>query len=361
MQIIKNFVVCSKPYEKFGYFGWPSIAKQDDGTLVVAASGLRFKHVCPWGRTTICKSRDDGDTWTEPIVVNNTALDDRDAGIISLGGQRLAITWFTSNTLHYLGEAKDENGVWLKDYAEMGAAMDCFDGDMCEKTIGSWIRISPDGEYWGPSLRAPVCTPHGFIILKDGSWLYLGKEWLCTINGRQSMFTDITPIRAARSTDEGHTWKLLGSVPTPDDIRYKDCHEPHVIELGNGDLLGAVRIELQTGFKTMLTRSSDGGKTWSVLEECGINGAPLHFLRHSSGAIVAVYGWRREPYGQRARISTDDGKTFGEELILRDDGLSWDLGYPASVELADGSIITIYYQRIKADQKCSILGTRWRL
>ena len=42
-------VICSMPKEKFGYFGWPSIARQDDGTLVVAASGFRNQHVCPWG------------------------------------------------------------------------------------------------------------------------------------------------------------------------------------------------------------------------------------------------------------------------------------------------------------------------
>ena len=51
-------VICSMPKEKFGYFGWPSIARQDDGTLIVAASGFRNQHVCPWGRTVVCKSHD---------------------------------------------------------------------------------------------------------------------------------------------------------------------------------------------------------------------------------------------------------------------------------------------------------------
>ena len=78
-------VICSMPKEKFGYFGWPSIARQADGTLIVAASGFRNQHVCPWGRTVVCKSHDDGATWSAPIVVNNTPLDDRDAGVISLG------------------------------------------------------------------------------------------------------------------------------------------------------------------------------------------------------------------------------------------------------------------------------------
>ena len=48
-------VICSMPKEKFGYFGWPSIARQDDGTLIVAASGFRNQHVCPWGHRRLQK------------------------------------------------------------------------------------------------------------------------------------------------------------------------------------------------------------------------------------------------------------------------------------------------------------------
>ena len=360
MKVEKNFIICNKPYEKFGYFGWPSIAQQADGTIFVAASGYRYRHVCPWGRTVVCKSTDNGETWTEPAVINNTPLDDRDAGIISLGGQRLAVTWFTSNTLHYFRQYKNtQTGKWDPEYAEMGKVMDEWDGDMCEKTIGSWLRVSPDGEYWGPVRRAPVNTPHGFIVLKDNSWLYFGKEWLCTINGLYSMNAHSNNIMAVRSTDEGRTWQPLGTVPYPEGINGDLCHEPHVVELDNGELLGAVRVH--NPFRTMLTRSSDGGKTWSVLEESGMNGAPPHLLKHSSGAIVCVFGYRSEPYGERARVSYDNGHTWSDDIVLRDDGPSGDLGYPASIELADGSIMTIYYQLFKLDQKCSLMGTIWKL
>src|ERR1043165_135334 len=34
-------IVCSKPHDRFGYFGWPTVARMDDGELVVASSGLR--------------------------------------------------------------------------------------------------------------------------------------------------------------------------------------------------------------------------------------------------------------------------------------------------------------------------------
>ena len=40
---------------------------------------------------------------------------------------------------------------------------------------------------------------------------------------------------------------------------------------------------------------------------------------------------------------------------------SWDHGYPSSVELSDGSILTVYYQRYRDDAFASILQTRWEL
>jgi hypothetical protein len=60
-------------------------------------------------------------------------------------------------------------------------------------------------------------------------------------------------------------------------------------------------------------------------------------------------------------VSTDDGATWTADLVIRDDGPDWDLGYPSSVELADGSSFTVYYQKHAAGEKCSLLWSRWRL
>ena len=40
--------IASLPRDFFGYFGWPTVARMDDGSLVAAASGLRNAHVCPF-------------------------------------------------------------------------------------------------------------------------------------------------------------------------------------------------------------------------------------------------------------------------------------------------------------------------
>ncbi len=369
-------VVCSLPDEPFGYFSWPSIAKQSDGTICVVASGLRGGHVCPWGRTTLCKSRDNGQTWTYPQVVNNTPMDDRDPGIVSLGGQRLAVTWFTSNSYalfdHIIQSQRNEDGTWKNH--EIGAVLDAWSEEMILRESGSFTRVSPDGEYWGEPHKAPVHTPHGFIVLQDNSWLYFGKAWEFKGEGKAYYIRTDTPIRAARSTDEGRTWTIYSDVPLPEGMYYSMCHEPHVVQLANGDLLGAVRVHKP--FNIYLTRSTDGGKTWSTLEDIDCPGSPPHLLRHSSGALVCVYGWRETGFGQRCMISYDDGKTWDKNLIIRDDGPHADLGYPASVELPDGSILTIYYQypsnsptplwvavesEKRTSNKASILWSRWWL
>jgi hypothetical protein len=55
------------------------------------------------------------------------------------------------------------------------------------------------------------------------------------------------------------------------------------------------------------------------------------------------------PSGIRARVSTDQGRTWGNELIVRDDGGSWDLGYPNAWALPDGRVGVIYYFNSKDD------------
>jgi len=69
----------------------------------------------------------------------------------------------------------------------------------------------------------------------------------------------------------------------------------------------------------------------------------------ADGRIVCVYGYRLAPYGIRARVSEDGGTSWGSELILRDDGGSWDLGYPRVIEVKPGLLLTTYYMNTRDD------------
>ena len=82
---------------------------------------------------------------------------------------------------------------------------------------------------------------------------------------------------------------------------------------------------------------------------------------HSSGALISVYGVRYRGYAIRAAISRDLGKTWETDLSIWEDGPNDDLGYPATVELADGSLLTVFYGKFREEEPCIILGQKWRL
>ena len=84
-------------------------------------------------------------------------------------------------------------------------------------------------------------------------------------------------------------------------------------------------------------------------------------MRHSSGALVMTYGYRTAPFGQRVAFSRDDGATWEHDWIIRDDGPDGDLGYPSTVEMSDGSLFTVCYQKAAGDTKCSLLWSRWKM
>ncbi len=362
-------VVCALPRETYGYFGWPTVARMEDGTLVAVASGMRHGHVDPFGRTTFHVSRDDGRSWSSPRVITDTPLDDRDAGVTPLEGEGLLVSWFTSDTGSYFPpERRAELSPEFRALIDAGLVWQT-DGTL-QRWLGSWVRVSHDaGETWQPPVQLPVTAPHGPIRLRSGALLYLGKVY----GQNMQEFTEgAGDILAMRSDDGGRSWAALGTVPCyPGTVR-ENYHEPHVVELPSGKLIGAIRVQDDgsavvanagvTPFSILMTASTDGGQTWTTAQPLNFHGSPPHLLRHSSGVLVMSYGYRQEPYGERIALSDDEGQRWQHDYILRDDAPDWDLGYPASVETADGSILTIYYQKPQASgDKCALLWSRWRL
>ena len=357
----------------FAYQGWPTVCRDDRGILYAACSGHRIAHVCPFGVNYMYTSADEGKTWSAPAIINETDLDDRDAGILSLGGGKMLMTYF-HNARSLLYNMCEGDTPWAKNhrgrpdftlYEGMLAHWRTLDDTVAQP--GSFMRLSEDyGQTWGPAFKVPVSSPHGPTRRKDGSLLYLGKEFASSPDefGDAADLYEKGAVYAFESRDDGHTWQCLGKVDFPDGCSDRNIHEPHAIELPDGTLLGALRAEGEAvpyRFTIYLTRSEDGGRTWSHPEATNICGSPPHLLLHSSGAVILTYGRRQAPCGERARISLDGGKTFGEEYVISDDSTSGDLGYPSTVELSDGSLFTVYYQHYRDDDYCSILYTHWEM
>ncbi len=64
------------------YHGWPTVALRKNGELLVAYSGGREAHICPFGRLELIRSKDGGRTWSWPEVIMDSPIDDRDAGAV---------------------------------------------------------------------------------------------------------------------------------------------------------------------------------------------------------------------------------------------------------------------------------------
>lgn len=340
----------------FRYQAWPTVVRDRDGVIYVASSGHRLGHVCPFGKNLMYISRDEGNSWEGPIIINDTYMDDRDAGLCAWGKSNLLLSWF-SLTKEFV-DSREHRTPALQLPLSLGAREMWNSLPEGQYDPGAFVKISHDnGKTWSNRIRVPMTSPHGPICLNDGSLLYLGKSYLC----QHSEIVRDGEICAYKSVDDGYTWTSIGRVPLPEGLEWDKLHEPDVLQLPNGVLLGGIRVHIPEGITIYLTRSLDGGCTWEKPVPTDICGAPPHFLLHSSGAIVMTYGCRKAPCGQRARISYDNGETWSDEIPVGPISPDWDCGYPSSVELSDGSILTVYYQKFENDNYNSILSTRWKL
>ncbi len=239
------------------------------------------------------------------------------------------------------------------------------------KLVRIW-RSEDAGETWQQTCEIP-CNPfenvgEGFLSLtqlSDGTIVLPMCRWTDRGEERELVHSLFASTDGGRSFPEAYATS-------------PDCHEAHVIQLASGRLLGAFRYQrpakpgetpdeiqalggdpawknpangkqAKSVFKHVwVGASADKGRTWGEL------GA----LRDSQGRALLVFGEchgqlveapdgrvvlvhdRRYPYEQaemRARVSNDEGRTWQPEIYH----ISGGMGYPSSVALADGTIVTI--------------------
>jgi sialidase-1 len=333
--------------QKDRYIGWPTIAKTRSGELLAVFSGDRDEHVCPWGVTQMVRSSDNGLTWSGPETINNYPLDDRDAGILQTKSGTLLVSWFTSLAF--------DRPHFYKAYPQWARHAKKLGPETKQFWLGNWTRRSIDGgKTWEQPVKQNVSAPHGPIELKDGRLLYVG---IGSVNGEKVLGVE-------ECLDDGQSWQFVTTIDIPDNESMQNYHEPHVAELPDGKLVALVRYEPRDRSQCFLrqTESYDGGKTWTTTFATPIWGYPPHLLVLENGWLLNVYGVRRKPYSERACISKDGGKSWDiQNEIILSRAVNGDLGYPASAQLDDGSILTVYYQIDLPGEKTCLKSTHWRL
>jgi len=228
--------------------------------------------------------------------------------------------------------------------------------DDCQ-VLSPWVCRSRDGgRTWTHS--AGVTAPDGFVgpipfgditQCADGTLVSGCYGWPAGAPGvRRSL--------VIRSRDDGETW---GEASVIQEDGYG---EPAVFQLGQGSLLVGLRSKRERRLE--LASSADGGHAWSTpVPVTGTNEHPAHLLRLSDGRILLSYGIRhRGLHGVGARVSDSNGERWGFPMILVNLDDAWDAGYPSSVELADGAIVTAYYaNQVAAHRRYHMGVLRWRI
>jgi len=356
LEILDTRVISRQPQY---YHGWPTVAQRRNGQLLVVYSGGRESHVCPFGRVELMVSSDHGATWGWPQVLLDSAIDDRDAGVVETGRGTILVSTFTSLAYEAilteaLKKKTGDPGAWPPErLAAWQAADQRLNAEQRQTGLGQWmIRSTDGGVTWSARYPTIVNSPHGPIQLGDGRLLYAGKE----------LWTREERVGVCESLDDGRSWRWLAEIPARSGDTVKQYHELHAVEAGDGRILVQIRNHNPSNAdETLQAESTDGGKTWSLPHAIGVWGLPSFLTRLRKGRLLMTYGYRRPPFGNEARFSDDHGRTWLKPMTISGDGAGGDLGYPSTVELEDGSLLTVWYESMKSLPHAVLRQTHWRI
>lgn len=273
----------------------------------------------------------------------------------SLDGGR---TW-TVETPSYVSQDGQE-----REWARFSRAIDFTDPDFAARFRNDRFYYSLDRcRTWQGPFPLPSFGRPGLLARTD--YLVEGTRRLTAFVAAEKEGGGEGQPLCMRTINGGASWNRVGWIGHQPPPGYGYAIMPATVALEGGRYLSVIRRGgLADGEKRWWLEafvSSDKGRSWRMLREPNIDngGNPADLTRLDDGRIAMTYGWRHAPYGIRARISADEGGTFGEEIILRDDGRGWDLGYPRTVQRRDGALVTVYYFNDASQAERYIAATIW--
>ncbi len=331
--------------EKF-FSSFPSVIKKGNGELLVAfrrAPNRQIfgessnKHVDPNSYLVTVRSRD-GETWTkEPdLLYAHPFGGSQDPCLLKLHDGTLLCASYGWAFVRPDGISR------LKEpYSENSGAV----------FLGGYLVRSVDG---GKTWQEPVYPP---AVPSEINYNALGKLMpaynrgaLCEgKNGKifwavvtsDSNSPKKTSVHLLVSDDKGLNWQYSGLIAMDEKASF---NETSIYETPKGDLVAFLRTA-NLDDQACIARSVDGGKTFQKWQKMGFQGHPLNAMRIPDNRVLLTYGYRHEPFGIRARILNAECTDFetAQEIILREDGGTWDLGYTWPVQLDRTRVLVVYY------------------
>ncbi len=217
----------------------------------------------------------------------------------------------------------------------------------------------------------------GHIIeLSDGGLLMPLAGTLST-TGEARVESETSRCFLLRSDDGGDNWEYWSTVAY-DPASIISFIEPGMARLKDGRLVCLMRTSHRPRRQDNMwfTHSDDDGITWSPPARTSLWGYPADVLQLMDGRVLAVYGYRKAPWGVRGCVS-DDGLSWDieNEFVIREGGVPkpspgrgprtlqdtliysqyWHIGYPTVAQLPDGTVIAAYHEYSDDDRPIQYL------
>lgn len=326
-----------------GYF--PVLLRLKTGRLLVV---YRYgaPHISVKGELAVSWSDNDGKTWSSPVIAASGKDDHRNPAMVELPDGDILLSYCIMDGYDATGrkfkpsvngmDPRSAKPLWMVRSRDQGATWSA------PEQIEGMQSLADRGEMLNAYGKMAVMPDNSVLMSVYGSW-----------KGHHTTFEHIF-----RSSDEGHTWKLLSTVA-------EGVNETGILALPGGHAVAAMRTDKEQ--RLLVTQSADGGKTWNTpIAVTNPNEHPGDLIRLQNGDLLLTFGERNAPRGAAAILSHDNGKTWDPKtrMVLADDAPLYDCGYPSSVQLPDGRIVTMYYKvedAATAPTSTSLTAIIWRL